>query len=64
MATLWEYIVSKLRSEDDKKPTPVSEDQEQLRKVAKELPDAIMPNKALAMKRKQLADLDEQTKER
>lgn len=61
MATLWEYIVSKLRSEE--KPD-VEEDKKQLEKVAEALPDAVMPNKALQQRKKRFAEIDEITKEK
>jgi hypothetical protein len=64
MGTLQEALAELLREKKPpKQEKTIEEEREMARQMSKAIPKAAFPHDALAKKKKQLADLDEQTKE-
>jgi len=66
MASLQEALAELLRRKAPQSPKQektIEEEREGARKMSKLIPEPMFPHEALRKKKKQLADLDEQTKE-
>jgi hypothetical protein len=66
MGTLQEALAELIKPKGPKAPAKdktIEEEREMARQMSKALPKQVFPHEALAKKKKQLADLDEQTKE-
>ena len=66
MASLQEALTNLLRSKKAQSPKQektIEEEREVARQMSKMLPEPMFPHQALRKKKKQLADLDEQTQE-
>ena len=66
MGTIQEAFAELLRKKAPQSPKPektIEEEREMARQMSKALPKQVFPHEALAKKKKQLEEMDEQTKE-